>query len=170
MIPRRTVLTLVGLVAVQGLLVLGYLGVEALRATPQPFVWESLDRPAPALVLEHAGTARSVPSGPHLVHFWASWCAPCLEELPGLLAAAEAESVPLLAVTEEPWPAVQAWFGDEVPGAVVRARGGEALERWRVTGLPDTFVVVDGRVVARAGGARDWTSRDARRFLGEVKR
>jgi len=160
--------TIAVLAAVQVGLVAGYLGVEAVRASEAPFAWEPLDEPAPALSVSHASEARLSPEAPHLVHFWATWCAPCLEELPGLLEAAEETRTPLLAVTDEPWPVVSAWFDGAVPHAVVRDPSGEAAARWQVSGLPDTFVVAGGRITARVGGPRDWSSREARRFLREV--
>lgn len=169
---RRTFLGVgLGLFGLQALLLLGYLGLEASRRDPgTAFAVEALDEAAPPLEIEHAGRLRSVPESPHIVHFWATWCAPCVQELPSLLAAAEAEGLPVLAVTDEPWPTVQAWFNGVIPSAVVRDRPGEALQAWQVSGLPDSFVVVDGRIKARMGGVRDWSSRDARRFLREVKR
>lgn len=106
-----------------------------------------------------------MPAGHSLVHFWATWCAPCVKELPALLDAAEAEGVPLLAVTDEPWPVVERFFGGGVPGGIVRDPAADAAARWGVSGLPDTFVVQDGRIVARMGGPRDWTSARARTFL-----
>ena len=142
-----------------------YWAVEAQRSTSSPFAVEALDEAAPPLSVERDGQAVARPQGTHLVHFWATWCGPCQEELPGLLEATEALGVPLVAVTDESWPLVRAYFKNAVPEGIVRDRSGDAAERWRVSGLPDTFVVRDGRVIARMGGPRDWRTPEARAFL-----
>lgn len=156
------------LVILQLVLVVTWRWVESSRVEEVPLAWEALDAPAPALVVERFDGARAVPEAAHLVHFWATWCGPCLEELPGLLEACEAEGVALLAVTDEPWPVIEAWFHGEIPAAIARDTGGRALGDWQVSGLPDTFLVEDGRLIARMGGPRDWSSRSARRFLREA--
>ncbi len=157
------------LVGVQLLLVGGYLAVEGSRSTPTPFAVEVLDESAPPLALARDGTGLDRPSGPHLVHFWATWCAPCQEELPGLLEVARVEGVPLVAVTDEPWPVVERYFDDAVPDAIAQDPSGDAAATWRVSGLPDTFVVRDDRVVGRMGGPRDWRTPEARDFLRELR-
>jgi len=149
---RRSWRTLAALVALQVALAGAYLAVESTRGEEEArFAWEPLDEPSPALAVRRDGLEVPAPDEPHLVHFWATWCAPCLEELPGLMAAAEAAGVPLVAVTDEPWGEVEDWFGGDVPPAVVRDPSGEAVVRWRVSGLPETFVVSGGRVIARRG-------------------
>jgi hypothetical protein len=167
----RRAVPIVALVLVlgQAVLALGYLVMESRRDAPATFAWEPLDEVAPALQVQHGSRAVRPPEEVHLVHFWATWCAPCVAELPSLMAAAEAEGVPLLAVTDEPWPTVLAWFDGTVPSAVVRDATGEASAAWQVQVLPDTFVVDGGRITARMGGTRHWSSRDARRFLDEVR-
>ncbi|MCP4805116.1 MAG: TlpA family protein disulfide reductase [Proteobacteria bacterium] len=153
------------LVVLQGLLLAAWWGVERLRAEDAQFQWAGVDEAAPALQVTHADQPVQVPEGTHLVHFWATWCPPCQEELPGLLVAAEEEGVPLLAVTDEPWPKVEAWFGGEVPAFVVRDPSGQAADRWGVSALPDTFVVTEGRLSAHISGPRSWDSTQAHDFL-----
>lgn len=149
----------IALLALQAGLVAAYFVVERARAPEAPFSWEALDLPAPA---EPERT-----SEPAVVHFWATWCEPCRTELPSLLEAAEDEGVALLAVTDEPWPVVERYFDGEVPPEIVQA---DAVAAWQVSGLPDTYVVRDGRIVARIGGPRDWSTSEARAFLRRFRR
>jgi thiol-disulfide isomerase/thioredoxin len=166
----RPLRALAVLVALQAALVGVYLAVESGRTAPAPFAVERLDEPPGELSAERGGVAVAAPEGAYLVHFWATWCAPCRTELPALLAAAESSRVPVLAVTDEPWPVVERYFGDDVPDGIVRDPTGRAAAAWRVSGLPDTFVVRGGRVVGRMGGPREWQSDEGRAFLRELGR
>lgn len=158
------------LVAVQAALVGVYFGVEWLREEGEPFRWEKLDEAAPPLTVTRGGEPVGPPNGPFLVHFWATWCAPCRRELPALIAAGEATGVPLLAITDEPRPVVERFFDGEVPDCVVFDAEGATAARWRVSTLPDTFAMKGDRLTARIAGARDWTTDDARSFLVRLQR
>ncbi len=149
------------------LLSLGGLGCFLGAEEPSAFV--ALDEPAPALAVARGSERLPSPVGPHAVHFWATWCAPCEAELPALMAAAEAEGVTLLAVTDEPWPDVERYFRGEIPPAVVRDVSGAAYQSWRVAGLPATLAVRGGRVVSRRDGPGDWHDAEARAWLRALK-
>ena len=106
--------------------------------------------------------------GPTLLHFWATWCAPCRRELPRLLRLAEElEGARVLAVTDEPWSAVVAHFGDApVPACIARDPGGQLARTLGVAALPDNYLVDDGGVARRrVPGSIDAASRAIRAWL-----
>lgn len=109
-----------------------------------------------------------------IVHFWATWCAPCRTELPMLLelaqrAPGQRRVVVLLVSVDESWATVRHFFNGEVPPSVVRDGTGAMRDAYSVTTLPDTYVLRRGAVVAaRVRGARDWSSSTARDSLSTL--
>jgi len=170
----------VGALAVlQAAVVLGYLAVERRRAgsEPAPLLHEDAFGAAPAasVPLERPdGTTVSLADSrgrPVILHFWATWCAPCRAELPALLALADeldGEKGPvLLAVSvDESWPVVGHFFDGEVPPGVVRDTTGLAQREYGVSTLPETYFIKPGGLLSkRFRGARDWSSKEARELL-----
>jgi len=106
-----------------------------------------------------------------LLHFWATWCPPCREELPALLdlgrQLGEEDGLVLLAVAvKEPWDAVRHFFDGTPPSEIVRDRAGDGHTGYGVSTLPDTYLVSpEGRIELRFAGARDWRSTAARALL-----
>lgn len=96
-----------------------------------------------------------------LVHFWATWCPPCIEELPSLQALRESHrdaGLEVIAVAADSRKAVLDFierFPFELP--VVIDAYGDAMHAYRVRGLPTTIVLDrNGSILGRAIGQIDW--------------
>ncbi len=133
-------------------------------------------KPGASPVTLKDGTTRDLaaPSGKLLVvHFWATWCAPCEEELPGLLAWwREAKADPrieLVAVSvDEEWKVVDGFLAKrgatDLPVAL--DPGKAAASSFGTQKFPETwFLSPDGEVLLHQVGAQDWTSPAARAAL-----
>lgn len=108
-----------------------------------------------------------------LLHFWATWCPPCREELPGLLKLGRDLSkdgrLQVLAVSVDTnWDSVRDFFGGAVPPEIVRDELGVATAAYDLSTLPDTYLLAaDGSLRVRFSGARDWRSQHARDIVLE---
>lgn len=111
-----------------------------------------------------------------VVNFWASWCAPCREELPLLnqiWSQLDGESVAMLAINvSDDREAVAAFLKDyPIDFDVLLDQHGDISRRWKVTGLPTTIVLDPyGRVSHRLVGKRDWESTDLLQLVRDLKR
>lgn len=160
---RRIAIVVAVLAAVQGGAIAIYFAVMRARAAPAPIEAKAV----PAIRGEQMGGAlveHAWPSPrPRLVHFWATWCPPCMRELPSLLALAVAwrDRIDVVAIAvDDDWAEIAKFLGGSVPPEVLVETGGAATHRrLGVATLPDTFLVGrDGTVLARFHGARDWAS------------
>lgn len=169
LLKPRTLIIAAALVTVQTGAIFAYRAVERRRAVPDvaPGVGiERLDGDLVAGRTEVQAQDRTTvalferPGRPALVHFWATWCAPCRTELPTLLDYAEETEVRLVLVSvDEDWEVVRHFFEGRVPTSVVLDASGSARRGFRVSTLPDTYVLdAQGRAVARVHGPRDWQS------------
>ncbi|MCS6880353.1 MAG: TlpA disulfide reductase family protein [Oscillochloridaceae bacterium] len=95
---------------------------------------------------------------PVVLNFWATWCLPCVEEMPILQAAYEAAEgdLAVLAVNRNELPAAIARFTATTPVTfpLIANIGGDIGDRYAVTSLPITyFIHRDGTISARHIGA-----------------
>ena len=191
--PRGLLLLLLGIGAI-GLLIVF---VSAMQPVEKPweaearpllvgevagFVPADFARPPPERLLEVAdGEPAYLPSlvgggRVTLVNLWASWCAPCLEELPSLVALSEATGARVVPVAQERRDEAQerAYERAGVLGDLpIYADPELSLSRFYGEGdakLPLTVVFdARGREVGRLLGAADWSSPEARRLIAAIQ-
>ena len=173
---RRWLLGIGLLVVAQVAAIAVWQGVDRERKTAGLVVAaESRSEPGHDLVVERAdGSTANVAAASgryQLVHFWATWCAPCRKELPTLLTlerrGRERRNVWIVS-TDTEWKPVQAFFKGEIPASVVRdAR--ESHRVYGVDGLPDSYLLdPSGRIVARFAGGQHWSSDAMRKTLDRL--
>lgn len=168
----RRALVVGAVVAIQAIAVGLYLRIDRARRPSAGFTFTTLPgSPAPPLVVQRPDGREQDVAGAgrvRVIHFWATWCAPCRKELPELLArAAEVRDLELFAVSiDDDWRAVRDFFPSEVPTPIVKVKEREAHRQYGAHTLPDTYVLSsDGRLVERIVGARDWSMSEAREYL-----
>lgn len=154
--------------------------VEALRAA-RAGEMESLvihDDPKPAVEAAFEGPEGETrltdwPGKVVFVNLWATWCPPCLKEMPAIDALAQAmegEDFEVVAVSTD--------RGDPmVPQAWLDEAGVETLELFHdpdwdlqtalaIRGQPTSLILDrEGREIARYEGEADWASDDARAMM-----
>src|SRR5262245_50702899 len=110
-----------------------------------------------------------------LVNFWATWCAPCLEEMPSiekLRRSLDARRFAVLAVNVGEGPAKAAAFAEKMQLGgfnILLDRDIKTSRAWGARVLPATFIVdPDGKVRYSYYGAIDWSRRDVRAAIAKL--
>jgi thiol-disulfide isomerase/thioredoxin len=152
-------------------------------AAPRPAVVPTKTQApaAPRVVQARDGTRRDLASrtGKGLIlHFWATWCPPCREEMPALVKfvgdTKGDTNVEFLTVSaDEDWKTVDAWLkANGISGLPVALDPkGPTASLYGTTGYPETFFITpSGEIVQHAVGPMDWSSPQVRALVAEFSR
>jgi len=134
--------------------------------------------PAPAIHLANVdGTPRTLENlrgSVVLLNFWATWCIPCRDEMPAmerLHRDYRQRGLRVLGVNfKESAPEVRVFLDKlGVSFGTVLDTDGKVSEKYRVRGLPVTFLVDrEGTLRWKAIGVREWDGPHGRAHLEEV--
>ncbi|HTC84750.1 MAG TPA: TlpA disulfide reductase family protein [Rhizomicrobium sp.] len=108
-----------------------------------------------------------------LINLWATWCAPCVSELPSLARLSRfAPGLKVVAVNTDTTKVDAARFlksHDAGALPVYLDSDRMMLRSFVVPGLPATILIgPDGKVVARAEGPADWGSPEAIQYFKRI--
>lgn len=104
-----------------------------------------------------------------LVHFWATWCPPCREEIPSLkrlardFSAHDDFEIVMVAVADETQKA-EVFLGNWGTMALYDPNW-DVAKRYGTDKLPETYLVVRGQVVKKFVGQTDWDDPELRELI-----
>jgi len=105
------------------------------------------------------------------LNFWATWCPPCVAELPEIKKLYEkwGDKVVFMLVTNEKPEVVKAFMEKHDYVLPVFYVGTQIPETLAHSSLPTTFIISkDGKVVTRKKGAAKWNSRATEKIFEEL--
>ena len=109
---------------------------------------------------------------PVVLNFWATWCPPCIQEMPSLVQLQKqlGDKVTILAVSEDDDDNAYKQFVKDHKVDLLTVRDTKhSNELYGTFKFPETFVIdKDGKIVRKFIGAADWTSPEIVDYLKKL--
>jgi len=102
------------------------------------------------------------------ISFWATWCAPCVAEMPSMNALYQdyKDRVTFLFVTDEQWATVSKFYAKNQYDFPTYNQVTNAPKELRSTSIPATFILSkEKKIVIDKKGPADWNSNSTRILL-----
>jgi thiol-disulfide isomerase/thioredoxin len=105
------------------------------------------------------------------LNFWATWCPPCIAELPEIQRAYEkyGDQVAFVLVANQEPSVVEAFMDKHGYKLPIFYLGAKTPEAFNHRALPTTFILLkDGRIVSKKTGAANWDSKATYKIFEEL--
>jgi len=122
---------------------------------------------------QHTVELNKLRGKPVVLNFWATWCPPCIEEMPSLVQLQKqmGDKVTILAVSEDADDAAYKQFihDHNVDLLTVREGSKKVSDTYGTFRYPETYVIDrNGKIVRKFIGATNWTSPDIIDYLNKL--
>jgi cytochrome c biogenesis protein CcmG/thiol:disulfide interchange protein DsbE len=122
---------------------------------------------------QHTVVLSQLRGKPVLLNFWATWCPPCIEEMPSLVQLQKqmGNKVTIVAVSEDADDGAYKQFVHDHGVALLTVHEGskKISDIYGTFKYPETYVIDrNGKIVRKFIGATDWTSPDIVDYLNKL--
>jgi thiol-disulfide isomerase/thioredoxin len=106
------------------------------------------------------------------LNFWATWCVPCVEEMPGIEKLAkrlEKEDVAFLLITDEKEKKVRRFLEKHKLDLPIYIRGKKHPKTFKTKRLPITYILDrQGNIAMRRTGSTEWDEPVCEKFIRDL--
>jgi peroxiredoxin len=108
-----------------------------------------------------------------VLNFWATWCAPCVQEIPSLNVFQQkyaGKGVVVVAISVDKNPDKYRAFLERLPVSFATARDASAdiSAQYGTFQYPETYLIKDGRVLRKYANAENWTNEDITHYVDSL--
>lgn len=105
-----------------------------------------------------------------VLNFWATWCPPCIQEIPSLSIFQKRftkSGVVVIAISVDKNAQKYRSFLDKVHVSFQTARDGDSAisSQYGTFQFPETYIIKDGRIMRKFASSEDWTSDDMTQYI-----